>query len=590
MNTATMIYGAPRATGSHQAGNRAAGMADSTGDEPQQRFADVLPVAQAAVERSSENEVPDGAGLPDTPMGGQAVEEQPVDEESADHGEQDVPGDSQAVVWPFPGIVQPLIPRPTGSESPGSQKVKPTEGQGGGQSASSVVQQTPPEQPVAAQQTAFVAAVPQATPVGGTGKTIRVDSPAQENPSIGVVSDSARQSTQQAPVAQQTPATEQPVRERAAASSTPDGFVLQPQNAPAPAVTVDVEDAPKAVQQTPQETKSAPTAQTAAPDPTKADRTAAASEGHRAATAPQAVGQASPVEPNQRQTSPVDATPGDVATAAEGKVEPGVAKAQPANPQHAAKADKTVRPEKSVLNPTPTVESPPEDTTRVSTAVHNESVKGGAVQVETKDSLASHVKEAAGATAEFRVTPGGESVATVRPAATSTQSQTPLDNPRLQTPAQSVGEQILDSIRSSGTPGEREVFVRLQPPELGTVLVRFQERGGSLTGTLEVSSREAQREIEQALPQVMRGLQEAGVQVRRVEVVPSEQPDRNPGGEHPPQDTWQQHQGAGQGREHAATSQARWAQGFGERGVARRGASTAESQDAGTPGRIDVLL
>ena len=37
-------------------------------------------------------------------------------------------------------------------------------------------------------------------------------------------------------------------------------------------------------------------------------------------------------------------------------------------------------------------------------------------------------------------------------------------------PLRSVGEQILDSVRASAAPGDRQIVIRLQPPELGTVV------------------------------------------------------------------------------------------------------------------------
>jgi flagellar hook-length control protein FliK len=167
-----------------------------------------------------------------------------------------------------------------------------------------------------------------------------------------------------------------------------------------------------------------------------------------------------------------------------------------------------------------------------------------------------------------------------------------FDTPVARTPAQSVGEQILDSMQASIGRGDRQVLVRLNPPELGTVLVRFQEQGDRVSAMMEVASREVRREIEQALPQVVRTLQEAGVQIRRVEVVTSDQPERDLGREQLPQDTWSQpQQDSGQNREHLyASPQGRWARGATNHGAGREEGPGDESRAAASQGRIDMLL
>jgi len=91
-------------------------------------------------------------------------------------------------------------------------------------------------------------------------------------------------------------------------------------------------------------------------------------------------------------------------------------------------------------------------------------------------------------------------------------------------PSQSVGDQILDSVRSSLSQqtGNRQITIQLHPPELGKVSVKIQEQDAQITGTLEVSKAQTRAEIEQALPQIIRNLADSGVQVRRFEVVLSQ--------------------------------------------------------------------
>lgn len=116
------------------------------------------------------------------------------------------------------------------------------------------------------------------------------------------------------------------------------------------------------------------------------------------------------------------------------------------------------------------------------------------------------------------------------------------ETPSVRSAVQDIGDQILSSIHASIARSDKQVQIRLDPPELGSVLVRVQETGDQIRGMIEVARDETRREIEQALPQVMRGLQEAGVQVRRLEVVVSDQPDRGLGREQFQQDAWTQQQ------------------------------------------------
>ncbi len=90
-------------------------------------------------------------------------------------------------------------------------------------------------------------------------------------------------------------------------------------------------------------------------------------------------------------------------------------------------------------------------------------------------------------------------------------------------PVQDVGDQILESVHASLSRGDRQIEVRLNPPELGSVTVRFQEHDGQITGLLEVSKDQTRHEVEQALPQVIRGMQESGLLIRRLDVVITDQ-------------------------------------------------------------------
>lgn len=125
------------------------------------------------------------------------------------------------------------------------------------------------------------------------------------------------------------------------------------------------------------------------------------------------------------------------------------------------------------------------------------------------------------------------------------------------TPVQSIGEQMMDSIHATLARGEQRVVVRLEPPELGTVVVRFQQRGDELQGTLEVAKTDIRHQIEQALPQVLRGLEEAGVHVRRLDVGLADQAGRDASREQPAQDDAPQQQDADRSSGHAPHSPSR---------------------------------
>ncbi len=93
-----------------------------------------------------------------------------------------------------------------------------------------------------------------------------------------------------------------------------------------------------------------------------------------------------------------------------------------------------------------------------------------------------------------------------------------------------IGKQILESIHSSLSQKgqDQQITIRLNPPELGKVFIKFQERDSQIIGLLEVSKPQTRIEIQQALPQIIQNLQNSGIQIKRLEVVlsESEQPEQ----------------------------------------------------------------
>jgi len=120
--------------------------------------------------------------------------------------------------------------------------------------------------------------------------------------------------------------------------------------------------------------------------------------------------------------------------------------------------------------------------------------------------------------------------------------------------ALSLREQIFQSIRSSMQNGNRQITINLHPPELGKVSIKLQEQAGKITGLLEVSSSQTRAEIQQTLPEIIRTLEQSGVQVKRLEVNLS---DLQPSGqqqtfrEQSPNELWadQQHWGQWSGQQ-----------------------------------------
>ncbi len=192
--------------------------------------------------------------------------------------------------------------------------------------------------------------------------------------------------------------------------------------------------------------------------------------------------------------------------------------------------------------------------------------------------------------AEFALSSSGESMPVSQ--RISTPAQTPIrDNAASRSPVRHIGEQILDSVQASLSRGDRQVLVRLHPSELGTVLVRFREQGEHITALLEVGRSDTRHEIEQALPQVLRGLQDAGVQVRRFEVVMSDQPERDFSRGLWQQDAGFQQQGSGQGGDPPPMSTpASWSQGGVGRSSESEELSSIPRQAGVVQDRLDILL
>jgi flagellar hook-length control protein FliK len=103
---------------------------------------------------------------------------------------------------------------------------------------------------------------------------------------------------------------------------------------------------------------------------------------------------------------------------------------------------------------------------------------------------------------------------------------------------QGISKQIQESIHSSLRQPDQQIIIRLNPPELGTVSLKFQEQKDQITGLLEVSKAQTRYEIERALPEIIRNLQDLGVQIKRLEVTQQDQSEQQAYKDQSLQDGW----------------------------------------------------
>ncbi len=82
----------------------------------------------------------------------------------------------------------------------------------------------------------------------------------------------------------------------------------------------------------------------------------------------------------------------------------------------------------------------------------------------------------------------------------------------------SLREQICMSVQNSLQQGQRQITINLNPPELGRVSIKFTEQGGQLTGSLEATNPQTRTDIQQAMPEMIRSLEQSGISIKRIDV------------------------------------------------------------------------
>jgi flagellar hook-length control protein FliK len=560
MNTAAAIYENLVTTMPRENAGRGKAATEAFGDSSQQRFSDMLPVAQAA--QASKDQTPEETSG-DAAVATVEVTADPVLRKETPAEEEADVAYSQVVGWPFAELIPPAGPSQNQEASAVTQAIGDTmEEQTTGSPAFGAegLEQALSAALPRSETTDPALAVPQTPQANGTGQPQAVSSQGLPGES-SVVTDVTIPDEKTAGLAA-AGADEQ-------ASTAPE---VSQEATPAPA---------GAASKTPS-------------NDVQAEGADVQGELTSDGSGPETAG---PVSRHKAQDAMAsDARESDGSSDGRApKVEPDSVKGQSTSPQADGDSASQSKSKTGAHDPGTATQNWDGDTLETEIAAP-ENPKISQDPVGGKDAPIAVSKETGTegtAAPELRVSTVGETSASSHRmgSQTQTQSQTTTQTSSPQTPVQSVGEQILDSVRASMTNGDRQVSIRLLPPELGTVVVRFQERGDQLTGVVEVANGDTRREVERAMPQVVRSLQEAGVQVRRVEVVTADQPDnRNPGQDNLSQDVWQQHQGTGQNREHAyASQQTRWSQNLGGRSIARSEVSS-EPSHAASQGRIDLLL
>ena len=90
-----------------------------------------------------------------------------------------------------------------------------------------------------------------------------------------------------------------------------------------------------------------------------------------------------------------------------------------------------------------------------------------------------------------------------------------------------VSQQIQESVQSSLREGTQQIVIRLDPPELGKVAITFTEKGDDIVGVLQVDKLQTRNQIQQELPEIIQNLQNSGVQIKKLEVVLTNQQEQH---------------------------------------------------------------
>ncbi|HBG78556.1 MAG TPA: hypothetical protein DDW84_06925 [Phycisphaerales bacterium] len=86
-----------------------------------------------------------------------------------------------------------------------------------------------------------------------------------------------------------------------------------------------------------------------------------------------------------------------------------------------------------------------------------------------------------------------------------------------------ISKQIADSIKSAANTGEKEITVRLNPAELGKVVIKVSGEHSQITTIIEASNPETKSQLQEAFGQVAKNLADAGITLKHFEVRSTQQ-------------------------------------------------------------------
>lgn len=84
-------------------------------------------------------------------------------------------------------------------------------------------------------------------------------------------------------------------------------------------------------------------------------------------------------------------------------------------------------------------------------------------------------------------------------------------------------KQITEHIQASMAKGREQMSIALDPPELGKIVIKFQQRNGEIVGVVEAEKQKTHQEIANEMPQIIKALNDSGIAVKKIEVVLTEQ-------------------------------------------------------------------
>jgi flagellar hook-length control protein FliK len=86
-----------------------------------------------------------------------------------------------------------------------------------------------------------------------------------------------------------------------------------------------------------------------------------------------------------------------------------------------------------------------------------------------------------------------------------------------------ISGQITDSIKSAANSGSKEITVRLNPAELGKVVIKVSGEHSQISAIIEASNPETKSQLQEAFGQVSKNLADAGITLKQFEVRSAEQ-------------------------------------------------------------------